>query len=166
MKLTLDASMVIKWFVAEPMSDEARLPLARRIHLQAPELLLVEFANTIWKKATEGTSRRTAVPAKNSPVCPTSSPCTTTGISLNEAERIALATWTTRSTIVSTLHVLKPRTRHLITADKRFADKAVDKLPGARVRYIGAPDVADWIETSATAPVIEREKADVVQVCR
>jgi len=53
-KLTVDASMVVKWFVAEPMSDETRLLLAGRIHLQAPEFLLVEFANTIWKKERRG----------------------------------------------------------------------------------------------------------------
>ena len=57
MKLTVDASVVIKWFVAEPMCDEARLVLGRRVRLHAPELVLAEFANTIWKKA-----RRNEVP--------------------------------------------------------------------------------------------------------
>ena len=51
MRVTVDASIVVKWFVAEPMCDEARLLLARRIDLHAPDLVLVEFANTIWKKA-------------------------------------------------------------------------------------------------------------------
>ena len=51
MRVTVDASVVVKWFVAEPMCDEARLLLARRIQLHAPDLVLVEFANTIWKKA-------------------------------------------------------------------------------------------------------------------
>ena len=45
----------------------------------------------------------------------------------------------------------------LVTADKRFADQAVGRLPGAQVRHIGGAGVADWIETAATAPVIERE---------
>ena len=43
----------------------------------------------------------------------------------------------------------------LITADRRFAEQAVEKLPGAPVRYIGAPGVRDWIETAANAGVIE-----------
>ncbi len=165
MKLTLDASMVIKWFVAEPMSDEARLPLARRIHLQAPELLLVEFANTIWKK-----ERRKELPDARpylEELAGLSDIITLhhDGDLVERAVRIALEM---DHPIYDCLYLACAETTDsdLITADKRFADKAVDKLPGARVRYIGAPDVADWIETSATAPVIEREKADVVQVCR
>ena len=50
MKLTVDASVVVKWFVPEALSDEARLLLGDRLSLHAPDLVLVEFANTIWKK--------------------------------------------------------------------------------------------------------------------
>ena len=57
MKLTVDASIVVKWFVAEALSKEARLLLAHRLDLHAPDLLLAEFANTIWKKA-----RRSEIP--------------------------------------------------------------------------------------------------------
>ena len=47
MKLTVDASIVVKWFVAEALSKEARLLLAHRLYLHAPDLLLAEFANTM-----------------------------------------------------------------------------------------------------------------------
>lgn len=47
MRLTIDASIVVKWFVAEELSREARLLLAHRLDLHAPDLLLAEFANTI-----------------------------------------------------------------------------------------------------------------------
>ena len=161
MKLTLDASMVIKWFVAEPMSDEARLPLARRIHLQAPELLLVEFANTIWKK-----ERRKELPDARpylEELAGLSDIITLhhDGDLVERAVRIALEM---DHPIYDCLYLACAESTDLdlITADKRFADKAVDKLPGARVRYIGAPDVADWIETVATAPVIEREKLETL----
>lgn len=50
MTLTVDASVVIKWFVKEQGFEEARGLLAHRIHLHAPDLLLAEFANAIWKK--------------------------------------------------------------------------------------------------------------------
>ena len=33
MNLTIDASIVIKWFIAEPLYDEARFLLARRIQV-------------------------------------------------------------------------------------------------------------------------------------
>ena len=54
MKLTVDASIAVKWFVAEPLVDEARTVLTRRVQRYAPELLLAECANTIWKKARRG----------------------------------------------------------------------------------------------------------------
>ena len=50
MKLTVDASIVAKWFLTEPQSKEALQLLAPRIRLHAPDILLVEYANTIWKK--------------------------------------------------------------------------------------------------------------------
>jgi predicted nucleic acid-binding protein len=53
-KLTIDASIAVKWFVAEPLREEARRLLAHRLHLHAPEILLSEFANTIWKKVRRG----------------------------------------------------------------------------------------------------------------
>ena len=43
MKLTVDTSIVVKWFVAEPLSQEARIALARRIDLHAPDLVLSEL---------------------------------------------------------------------------------------------------------------------------
>ena len=54
MKLTVDASVVVKWFVPESRFEEARLLLAQPLHLHAPDILLAEFANTIWKKARRG----------------------------------------------------------------------------------------------------------------
>lgn len=57
MKLTVDANIVVKWFVSETLSGEARQLLARRIHLHAPDLVLSEYANVIWKKA-----RRNEIP--------------------------------------------------------------------------------------------------------
>lgn len=49
MRLTVDASIAVKWFVAEPLVDEARAVLTRRVQRHAPELLLAECVNTIGK---------------------------------------------------------------------------------------------------------------------
>ena len=54
MKLTVDASVVLKWFVTEPLSEEARQLLSLHLDLHAPDILLAEFANTIWKKGRRG----------------------------------------------------------------------------------------------------------------
>lgn len=52
MRLVIDASIAIKWVVQEPGTDDA-LAL-RRHHLLAPDLLVAECANILWKKQTRG----------------------------------------------------------------------------------------------------------------
>jgi predicted nucleic acid-binding protein len=47
--VVIDASIAIKWFVAEPNSDVADRLLQQRIDLHAPILLMSEFANGLWK---------------------------------------------------------------------------------------------------------------------
>ena len=55
-KLVVDASVVIKWFVPEPFSLEARRILddyrAGSLDLVAPDLLNAEVGNIVWKKQT------------------------------------------------------------------------------------------------------------------
>lgn len=52
--LVIDASVAIKWFVTEPFSNQARKVLTAyeegNLALHAPDLLIAEFANAIWKK--------------------------------------------------------------------------------------------------------------------
>jgi predicted nucleic acid-binding protein len=52
--VVVDASVAIKWFVPEPLSDEADRLLGGGDALFAPDLLLLEFGNTIWKKVRLG----------------------------------------------------------------------------------------------------------------
>ncbi|SRR5579883_137650 len=49
MKLVIDASIAVKWVVEEPGTSEA-LALRGRAELIAPELLVAECANILWKK--------------------------------------------------------------------------------------------------------------------
>ena len=161
MKLTVDASVVIKWFVAESMSDEARLVLGRRIRLHAPELVLAEFANTIWKKA-----RRNEVSDPGSylaelaalpdiiDLCPI----------VHIAERAARLSLEIDHPIYDCLYLAYAELADsdLITADRRFADKAAERLPEARVRYIGDSGVADSLGAAAIAPVIEKETVEAL----
>ena len=52
--LVLDSSVVIKWFVPEPYSTEARYILRAyqtgTLMLFAPDLLYAEIGNIVWKK--------------------------------------------------------------------------------------------------------------------
>ena len=48
----IDASVAIKWVVDEPGTEQALL--LRRHHLVAPDLLVPECANILWKKIRRG----------------------------------------------------------------------------------------------------------------
>lgn len=54
MTLVVDASVAIKWFVPEVLAENAARLLDGRHRLAAPDFLLVEVANIIWKKARLG----------------------------------------------------------------------------------------------------------------
>lgn len=50
MNLVIDASVAAKWLFSERYSDEAQLLLSSQYLLLAPDFVLVEIANVIWKK--------------------------------------------------------------------------------------------------------------------
>jgi predicted nucleic acid-binding protein len=58
MTLVIDASVAIKWLVPETLAENAAALLDENNRLTAPDLLLIEFANIIWKKARLGEIRR------------------------------------------------------------------------------------------------------------
>ena len=53
-KIVVDSSIVIKWFVPEPYSTEARRILNEyqtgELSLRAPDLINAEVGNIVWKK--------------------------------------------------------------------------------------------------------------------
>ncbi len=51
MKLVVDASVAVKWFVEETLREEARLRVKQGHELGSPEFILIETANIAWKKA-------------------------------------------------------------------------------------------------------------------
>ncbi len=50
MSLVVDASVALKWFVPEPGHEAAIALLQRNDDLLAPDWLLVEVANALWKQ--------------------------------------------------------------------------------------------------------------------
>lgn len=52
--IVVDASVAVKWFLAEPLHAEARRVLDLEEVLVAPDLLAVEVANVAWKKTRRG----------------------------------------------------------------------------------------------------------------
>ena len=54
MRVTVDASVAVKWFVEEEGRSEALSLTAPRLERHAPDLVLHECANVIWKKERRG----------------------------------------------------------------------------------------------------------------
>lgn len=161
MKLTVDASIAVKWFVAEPLVDEARTVLTRRVQRHAPELLLAECANTIWKKARRG-DIPDAQPYRQEladlPDILTLYP------DRDLIERATEIAFRIHHPIYDCLYLAcaEATASDLITADRRLVDKAADRHLDARVHDVGAPGVADWIATTGTAPVISQDKIEAL----
>ena len=148
MKLTVDASVVVKWFVAEPLSEDARRLLSHEIDLHAPDILLAEFANTIWKKAR---LREIAGPRPywdelaNLPKIVTLHP----GEELvASAAQLAMAL---DHPVYDCLYLAcaEAEAAVLVTADRRFAKKVAARSSNVGIRYIGEIGTADWIEAAA-----------------
>jgi predicted nucleic acid-binding protein len=56
MMYVVDASLAVKWFIPEPLSDEAMKLLAnfrsKISDLTAPDLIVVEVGSALWKRST------------------------------------------------------------------------------------------------------------------
>ena len=50
MTIVVDASVAVKWVIPEVLSDQAESLRGRAARLLAPDLLLPEAANALWKK--------------------------------------------------------------------------------------------------------------------
>ena len=58
MRLVVDASVAVKWLVAEDGSDMARALATGGDDLHAPRLMACEIANVVWRKARLGEIER------------------------------------------------------------------------------------------------------------
>ncbi len=58
MSLIVDASVAVKWFSEEAQSDRAEALLSGMEPLIAPDLVIAEIGNALWKKAARQLLRR------------------------------------------------------------------------------------------------------------
>ena len=137
MSVTVDASIVIKWFVSEPMSQEARLLLARPIRLYAPGLLLAEFTNTIRKKVRRGEIADPRPYLNELASLPQIIALYPAAVLIERAAQIAFEI---DHPIYDCLYLACAEATEspFVTADQRLADKAGNGLPGVLVRHIAA----------------------------
>ena len=157
MKLTVDASVVVKWYVSETYSEEARLLLAHRLERFAPDFVLVELANIFWKKARlreigdshayfqELSRIREAVILSSS---------------ADLIERAAEVAVQIDHPVYDCLYIAcaEATGSALITADRRLRDTVAGRALDVDVQYIGARGVADKIGAAATVLVITQDK--------
>jgi predicted nucleic acid-binding protein len=54
MTFVVDASVAVKWYVPEDHSTDAERLLDQSHDLHAPELIVPEFGNILWKKQAKG----------------------------------------------------------------------------------------------------------------
>jgi predicted nucleic acid-binding protein len=52
MTLVVDASVVVKWYIPEALSNHAGNILTPEQDLIAPDFLMIEVSNVLWKKVT------------------------------------------------------------------------------------------------------------------
>jgi predicted nucleic acid-binding protein len=120
-RVVVDASIAIKWYVPEIHSEAAAKLLSSRYELIAPDLLLPEAANVIWKK----TARRELTEKEGRAAL---AELLAVGIELFPSSRYVEAALilanATGTTVYDSLYLaVAVSTRaQLVTADRRFLD--------------------------------------------
>jgi predicted nucleic acid-binding protein len=123
--IVVDASVALKWFVPEALSENAASLLDGSVDLSAPDLLYPEFGNILWKKVqrqeimTED-AREILIGLRRVPLALTPS-----SLLIDAALEIAIAH---RRTVYDSLYIALAAARDsiLVTAD----DKLVNALSG------------------------------------
>ena len=157
MKLTADASVVVKWYVSETHSEEARVLLGHRLERFAPYFVLVELANIFRKKAR---LREIGDPHAYFQELSRIREAVVLSSSADLIERAAQVAAQIDHPVYDCLYIAcaEATGSTLITADRRLRDAVADSALDVDVQYIGAHGVADKISAAATALVIGRDK--------
>ena len=157
MKLTVDASVVVKWYVSETHSEEARVLLGHRLERFAPDFVLVELANIFWKKAR---LREIGDPHAYFQELSRIREAVVLSSTADLIERAAQVAAQIDHPVYDCLYIAcAEATRStLVTADRKLRDAVADSVLDVDVQYIGAHGIADNIRAAATALVIGRDK--------
>lgn len=144
MKLTVDASVVLKWFVTEPLCEEARQLLGVQFDLHAPDILLAEFANTIWKKGRRGEILDPQPYFGELASLPGIVSIHPVGDLIERAAQIAVLI---DHPVYDCLYLAcaELTASVLVTADQQLVNRAAERLPGLEVRHLEAFGVTGGI---------------------
>ena len=157
MKLTVDASVVVKWYVTEANSEEARALLGHRLERHAPDFVLIELANIFWKKAR---LREIGDPQPYFRELSRVREAVVLTSSADLIERAAEIAAQIDHPVYDCLYIAcaEATGSALVTADRRLVNTVADRGLEVDVQDIGAHGVADKIAAAATALVITQDK--------
>ena len=157
MKLTVDASIAVKWYVSEPHSEEARVLLGHRLERYAPDFVLVELANVFWKKARLGQLHDPQRYFQELPRLREAIDLLPGADLIDRAAQIAVQI---DHPVYDCLYLAcaEAAGSTLITADRRLANALAGCSLAIDVRHVGADGVAEEIAAAATALVITQDK--------
>ena len=153
MKLIVDASVAVKWLFTEEGSVESRQLLAHRIVLYAPDFILTEVANVIWKKA-----QRKEIPDPK-PYLEELARLPDVVVLSPSADLVAHAAAIALEIshpVYDCLYLAGAEVERspLITADSKLRD-AAQTYSGVDVWHIAAPEALERIMIAATGLVIQ-----------
>ena len=138
MNVVVDASVAVKWFVPEPLSNQAEHLLGGGDALFAPDFLLIEFGNIVWKKVRLGELARddgdaALVALRNGPVGLIGTPPL-----LERALRLAHEI---EHPLYDCLYLATAEAvgATVATADRRFFDRCSMSIMQSRIGWLG-----DW----------------------
>ena len=148
MRITVDASVAVKWFVAEDYREEARILLGPGISLYAPDLLLAESANAIWKKARRGEIGSAQPFVEGIITLPQVVHFQSSELLLRDATSIALRTG---HPVYDSLYIACARLTNsaLVTADRTLARIVSDRVPHLDAITLDDPTAIARLEETA-----------------
>ena len=158
MRVTVDASVVIKWYVAEPRRAEARLLLEDGIDCHAPDFVLIECANVLWKKCRR---KEIADPATLLEEIQRSEV-----VKLHPSASLLLDATKTAEEIDHPVYDCLYITcaQHtgstLVTDDRRLTSVVKERLPSLPVLNLQDPEAAQTIAAAAIRLVIDPGRLD------
>jgi predicted nucleic acid-binding protein len=132
--LVVDASVAVKWFIQQKASEEARALAGPHSVLLAPELVLAEIANALWKYV-----RSDRVKSEDARIMLARAPAAFT--QLTPLSEIALPAFDLAASLNHPVYdccyiaLARREAAPLVTADKRLAHAA--QASGIEVRLIG-----------------------------
>ena len=153
MKLVVDANIAVKWLFAEEGTAEARQLLAPRILLHAPDFILTEAANVVWKKTRRNEVANAQPYLEELARLPDAVALHPSADLVAHAATIALEI---DHPVYDCLYLAcaEDEGAPLVTADSRLCD-AAQTHPGVDVWNIMAPEAKERIVTAATALAIQ-----------